>query len=62
MNHFDGSYFANQEWQLAGLEKSENSYRVAEKFYRKNGRRIVDATVGGYCDIFEKGSVEKLLM
>ncbi|GMI14522.1 hypothetical protein TrVE_jg10508 [Triparma verrucosa] len=62
VNHFDGSYFANQEWQLAGLEKSESSYKVAEKFYRDNGKKIVDATVGGHCDIFEKGDVNDLLL
>ena len=60
-NHFDGSYFANQTWQLAGLERSEDSYRVAEREYRRAGRRIIDATVGGHWDGWEKGDYQELL-
>ena len=60
-NHFDGGYFANMTWQLAGLEKSEDSYRVAEGMYREEGRRIVDATVGGHWEGWEKGDYHDLL-
>ncbi|MGN6626673.1 MAG: 6-hydroxymethylpterin diphosphokinase MptE-like protein [Tepidisphaeraceae bacterium] len=54
-NHFNGNYFgAGFRWHLPDLEGSEMSYRVADFVYRQNGRRILDATVGGKCPVFPK--------
>lgn len=54
-NHFSPDYFGNgQDWQNPDLSHSEESYRIARKEYEKDGRRIVDATVDGACDIFDK--------
>lgn len=56
-NHFDPGYFGGgQEWNNPDLEKSEASYRVARGEFEKDGRRILDATVGGGCEVFDKVS------
>jgi hypothetical protein len=60
-NHFDPNYFAGHNWQLPDLEGSEASYRQADFAFRRRGRRIIDATVGGKCNIFEKMTFEDAL-
>lgn len=60
-NHFNNQYFGRGfRWHLPDLEGSEMSYRVADFVYRQNGRRVLDATVGGQCPIFEKASYPSL--
>jgi hypothetical protein len=55
VNHFDPNYFGGgQDWHTPDLKNSEASYRVAREFYESNGRKILDATVGGSCNVFEK--------
>lgn len=54
-NHFSPEYFSDQDWDNPDLEKSEESYRIARKVYEEDGRRIIDATVNGACNIFERG-------
>jgi hypothetical protein len=53
-NHFSPAYFANQPWDAANLAQSEASYRIARQVYEADGRRIIDATLGGACPVFEK--------
>jgi glycosyltransferase involved in cell wall biosynthesis/uncharacterized Rossmann fold enzyme len=54
-NHFDSSYFGKGlKWQLPDLEGSEKSYRVAKRVFEESGRRIIDATVNGRCQVFPK--------
>ena len=54
-NHFDPSYFGGgQSWHNPDLAQSEESYRLAESVFQASGRRIIDATVGGACQIFPK--------
>lgn len=54
-NHFSGEYFGHgQEWDNPDLKNSEESYRIAREIYERNGRRIIDATLNGACDVFEK--------
>ncbi|CAM9281126.1 unnamed protein product [Discosporangium mesarthrocarpum] len=60
-NHFDPTYFVNNTWQLAGLNQSERSYRIAREEFEKSGRTIIDASVGGHCTVFDKGDYKKLL-
>jgi hypothetical protein len=58
-NHFDPNYFGGgQEWDTPDLLNSERSYQVARDFYEVNGRRIIDATVDGACQVFEKVSYQ----
>jgi len=60
-NHFDPSYFGKGfRWQLPNLSRSEKAYKLAKLEFEKNGREILDATVGGKLDIFEKVSYDSL--
>lgn len=53
-NHFCPEYFGNQEWDHPDLERAEESYRAARQAFETDGRRIIDATVDGACEVFEK--------
>lgn len=54
-NHFHPAYFGKGfRWQLPDLETSEMAYRMAKLAYEKDGRKIIDATVGGKLTIFPK--------
>ena len=54
-NHFSAAYFGKGfRWQLPDLETSELGYRMARQAYEQSGRRILNATIGGKLDIFEK--------
>lgn len=54
-NHFSPDYFGKGfRWQLPDLEASEYAYRLARSAYEADGRRIVDATVGGKLTVFPK--------
>jgi hypothetical protein len=60
-NHFNPSYFGKGfRWQLPDLETSEIAYTMAREAYAKNGREIIDATVGGKLTVFPKVSYEGL--
>ncbi|MGI6259868.1 MAG: 6-hydroxymethylpterin diphosphokinase MptE-like protein [Anaerolineaceae bacterium] len=60
-NHFSAAYFGKGfRWQLPDLETSELAYRMARKAYEADGRRILDATIGGKLDVFEKVEYESL--
>ena len=61
LNHFDPRYFQNCEWQLPDLEASELAYQTAHFYFKRNGRRIYDATVNGKLNIFPKISFEQAL-
>jgi hypothetical protein len=60
-NHFDQNYFGNKEWHLPDLEASELSYHLANFHFRRDGRQIYDATMGGKLNIFPKISYEQAL-
>jgi hypothetical protein len=61
-NHFDPRYFGpGFRWQLPDLETSEIAYTLARQKFEKNGRRIIDATVGGALEIFPKSTLETAL-
>jgi hypothetical protein len=54
-NHFCENYFGNgQKWDNPQLAESEYFYAQARKAYEADGRRIIDATPGGACPVFEK--------
>ena len=62
VNHFDPSYFASgQYWGVPNLEGSEVSYLKAKVAFDSSGRKIVDATVGGKLNVFEKASIEEAM-
>jgi FkbM family methyltransferase len=61
-NHFDPNYFGHGvPWQLPDLEGSERAYQRAKKVFEADGRRILDATVEGELQIFEKISYQEAL-
>jgi len=54
-NHFHPGYFGKGfRWQLPDLETSERAYRMAREAYAKDGREVLDATVGGKLTVFPK--------
>jgi len=60
-NHFDPRYFGKGiKWQLPDLDTSEIGYAFARDAYRKAGRAVVDATVGGKLTIFPKVDYDSL--
>lgn len=60
-SHCHPDYFPKGiKWQLPDLYRSELAYAMAREAFEKNGRRILDATVGGKCTIFEKADFDTL--
>jgi len=60
-NHFHPGYFGKGfRWQLPDLETSEIAYRMAKHAYEKDGREILDATVGGKLTVFPKVNYDTL--
>jgi hypothetical protein len=54
-NHFMPNYFGKGvKWQLPDLDTSEVGYLMAHEAYRKAGREVLDATVGGKLTVFPK--------
>jgi len=54
-NHFAPNYFGKgAKWQLPDLDTSEIGYSLARESYRRAGREVIDATVGGKLMIFPK--------
>lgn len=61
-SHFDPNYFPKGiKWKLPDLQKSEYGYKLANDFYKKNNRAIIDATVGGQCTIFPKADFDAII-
>ncbi len=62
VNHFDPNYFKEgQWWGLPNLELSELGYQNAKAAFEADGRRVLDATIGGQLTIFSKISIEQAL-
>jgi hypothetical protein len=54
-NHFSPAYFGRGfRWQLPDLDTSEIGYTFAREAYRRAGREVLDATMGGKLTIFPK--------
>ena len=54
-NHFHPNYFPKgSKWQTPDLLRSELAYATARKAFEADGRRILDATLDGKCQVFEK--------
>lgn len=60
-DHFHPLYFGGgQAWDLPDLRNSELSYRAARRIFEAGGRSIIDCTIGGACEVFEKADVSVL--
>jgi hypothetical protein len=54
-DHFNAGYFGKGfRWQLPDLDTSERGYWMARRAFEKDGRQVLDATVGGKLAIFPK--------
>ena len=54
-NHFCENYFGHgQKWDNLQLVESDYYDAHAREAYEADGRKIIDATIGGACPVFEK--------
>ena len=59
VNHFHPNYFPKgSKWDTPDLVSSEYFYKIARHEFENDDRKIIDCTVGGKCQIFEKGNIE----
>ncbi|MBK1720033.1 glycosyltransferase [Thiocystis violacea] len=61
MNHFVGGYFQGKRWQAADVNMMEEMYRLAKTAFEVDGRRIVNATVGGRLELFPRQNLAQAL-
>lgn len=61
-NHFDPNYFAGGvKWQLPDLIMSEMFYCIARDVFEAHGKRIINCTIGGELEVFQKEDLEHWL-
>jgi glycosyltransferase involved in cell wall biosynthesis len=60
-NHFDAKYFQNKNWQAADVNNMEAMYLLAKRAYEKDGREIINCTVGGHLELFRRGDLKEEL-
>ena len=61
-SHFSPDYFEKGvRWQYPDLLRSELAYALAREAFERDGRRIIDATDGGQCDVFRKAALRDVL-
>jgi hypothetical protein len=60
-SHFDTKYFGKDfRWQLPDLDTSERGYWLARQAFEQDGRKVIDATIGGKLQVFPKTDYESL--
>ncbi|MFC1997368.1 6-hydroxymethylpterin diphosphokinase MptE-like protein [Chloroflexota bacterium] len=61
-DHFSPEYFGKGTyWQLPDLEASEKSYWTAKEHFEQKGCEILDATIGGKLQVFQKVNYYELI-
>jgi len=61
-SHFDPNYFAGgMKWQLPDLFQSEVAYTMARDMYAAFGGEVVNASVGGKLEVFERRDLADFL-
>lgn len=60
-NHFDPGYFRGKTWQAADPGRMSETYALARRVYEDDGREIVNATVGGKLEVFERQKLAEAL-
>ncbi|MGP1273035.1 MAG: glycosyltransferase family 2 protein [Phycisphaerales bacterium] len=60
-NHFDPRYFRGKNWHAADVDNMEAMYRLAKEAYEADGRSIVNATVGGRLELFERADLASVV-
>jgi hypothetical protein len=57
-NHFHPNYFPKgSKWGTPDLVSSEYFYKIARNHFENDGRKIIDCTINGKCEVFEKGDI-----
>lgn len=60
-NHFDSSYFGKgKRWHDPHLDRVGRTYHFIKGVYEADGRKIINATVGGKLEIFERKKFDEL--
>jgi GT2 family glycosyltransferase len=60
-NHFHPEYFGKgKKWHFPKLENCEKVYRHARQIYEEDGRSVIDATIGGKLQVYEKAEFYQL--
>jgi hypothetical protein len=60
-SHCHPDYFPKgSKWQLPDLFRSELAYALAREAFESDGRRVVDATADGKCNVFKKVEFDDL--
>lgn len=62
VNNFCSSYSENKEWDSPDLVSSEEFYNIAKRVFEADGREILDATLDGDCNVFEKVDYKHLFI
>ncbi len=52
--------FQKDKWQLPDLLRSEISFEIARKAFELDNREVVDAIIGGKCQIFKRIEYQSL--
>ena len=61
-SHFDPNYFSGgMKWQLPDLFQSEVAYTLARDNFAAHGGSVVNATVGGELEVFDRVALDKFL-
>jgi hypothetical protein len=61
-DHFHPAYFpGGSRWHLPDLAQSEAYYSLARTRYREAGRRLVNATDGGYLELLPRQSLQEFV-
>jgi len=54
-NHFAAGYYSpGQLWRIPDYKGEEMAYAMAREAFEVDGRRVIDATVGGHLEVFPK--------
>ncbi|WP_369999074.1 6-hydroxymethylpterin diphosphokinase MptE-like protein [Winogradskyella sp.] len=61
LNHFSKDYFKNHYWGIPNLRGSERLYQLSKTYFESKEVPIVDYTVEGKLQIFDKGDIEELI-
>jgi len=60
-NHFSSDYFGRgYRWHDPMVKRMESAYRRAKEVFEEDGRKILNATVGGKLEVFERVEFERL--
>ena len=61
-NHFDPRYFGSgKTWKDPKLSRVLQNYRLAKEIFEADGRQILNCTVGGALEIFERDRLEQIV-